>query len=198
MKVTKTNTKEIQSLHKVLNELEWLHKEMQHTLFEDVDWSDFEVLSKLGLVKDRGLDLAEDRTAEFFVEDLVQHISKIHFQRILTNLETLLDNCADPDQKTLDFNPNIKKGLELLQAWVDEDTGRKCEFPVMRVAHADLKRIGESVHSSQCPECTPGTLVMQRDPASLKLMPEDACLHCGQRFVYTDVVEGKLVVTETE
>jgi hypothetical protein len=191
MKVTKTNTKEIQRLFKVLNEMEWLHKELQHSFIGSVEWDEFEVLSKMGRRNEAGeIDL------ESFLTDLVAYTSRIHFQRILTNLETLLDNCADPDQKTLEFNPNIAKGLELLQAWVDEDTGRKCEFPVMRVAHADLKRIGESVHSSQCPECTPGTLVMMRDPQTHALLAEDACLYCGQRFVYTDVVEGALVLQE--
>lgn len=198
IKVAKTNPEEIHKLYATLNELEWLHKELQRGEFDDVDWEDFEVLGKLGLVKDRGLDNMEhERTAEFFLEDLVAELSGIHFQRILMNLDTLLHNCADPDAKTLEFNPNIKKGLELLQAWVNEAPARKREFPVMRVAHASLDRIGDSVHSSQCPECTPGTLLMRRaDGAPHHLLPEDMCNYCGQRFLYTDVKEGVIVMDE--
>lgn len=196
MKVAKTNREEINALYSVLNELEWLHKELQRGEFQDVDWENFEILPKLGLVKDRGLDLEVDRTPEYFLEDLLRHISSIHFQRILTNLEVLLDNCADPDQHALEFKPNIAKGLELLQVWVDAEPARKRDFPPLKVLHADLKRIGDSIYSSQCPECTPGTLIMSRDPATNLLLQEDACLYCGQQVVYTDVVDGRLVEVE--
>ena len=31
------------------------------------------------------------------------------------NLSTLLDNCADLEQKTLDFNPKIKAGFDAIE-----------------------------------------------------------------------------------
>jgi hypothetical protein len=191
MKVTKTDTEEISTLHSVLNEMEWLHKELQRTDFEAIDWEDFELLQNLGIDQS-----SLKRDPVIFIEDLVQYISNIHFQRILFNLQTLLDNCADPEARTLEYNADIKKGLELLAEWVNEKPARRREFPVEHVAHAELDGIGDSAHSSQCPNCTPGTLGMRRDPETHALLPEDACMYCGQRYMYTDVVDGALVLQE--
>lgn len=188
MKVAKTNVEEILSLHRVLNEVEMLHKELKRYDFCAVDWDDYEVLKDFGVNEESG-----ERDPEVFIEDLVRHLSGIHFQRILFNCEVLLSNCADPDQDVLDWNQDIKKGLELLGAWTNEEPGRRREFPVKRLKHAELERVGDSGHASQCPCCTPGTLAMRRDLETVKLLAEDACLFCGQRVVYTDVVDGVIV-----
>lgn len=191
MKVGKTNPKEIATLFKVLNELEWLHKELMHFDFEGIEWNNYEVLSKFG---QNGPD--EERDLQRFIEDLAAHVSGIHFQRILTNCETLLDNCADPDQRTLEFNADIREGLEMLWNHRNTNPGTLRERKPIEVQHAELERIGNSEHTSQCPECTPGALAMRRDPDTMALLPDDACLHCGQRFRYTDVADGKLVNAE--
>lgn len=188
MKVAKTNVEEILSLHRVLNEVEMLHKELKRYDFCAVDWDDYEVLKDFGVNEESG-----ERDPEVFIEDLVRHLSNIHFQRILFNCEVLLNNCADPDQDVLDWNPDIKKGLELLGAWTNEEPGRRREFPVKRLKHAYLEQVGDSAHTSQCPCCTAGTLAMRRDLETAKLLAEDACLFCGQRVVYTDVVDGVIV-----
>ena len=39
----------------------------------------------------------------------------LFYERVLTNCQVLLDNCADPNERTLEFSPNIKRGLELLE-----------------------------------------------------------------------------------
>lgn len=188
MKLAKTSPEEISSLNKVLNELEWLRDELSRGSgnIEDVDLEDYEVI---------GTHIRMDSFEHAF-NDLVKYLAGIHFQRILTNCQTMLDHCADPDQDTLEFNPDITKGLELLQRWVDKKPCRRLEFPVLRVAHADLDRIGVSAHTRQCPECSPGTLPMARDPETMKLLDTDACLYCGQRFVYTDVVDGVFQTVE--
>lgn len=104
MRLAKTNHEEIDRLQNALNEVEWLHKELKNTDFEFVDFSEFEIMSKF------------DKTnPEAFLGDLVHHLSAIHFQRILWNCKTLLDNCADPALPYLDFSPDIKAGLELLE-----------------------------------------------------------------------------------
>lgn len=87
-----------------LNEVEWLSKELKNTDFEDVDFSEFDIMSKF-----------DKSNPSAFLTDLVRHISAVHFQRILWNCSTLLDNCADPDLSHLDFNKDIKVGLELLE-----------------------------------------------------------------------------------
>jgi len=104
MRLAKTNHEEIDRLQSALNEVEWLHKELKNTDFEDVDFSEFEIMSKFDKTK-----------PEAFLGDLVHHLAAIHFQRILWNCKTLLDNCADPELSHLDFNPDIKAGLELLE-----------------------------------------------------------------------------------
>jgi hypothetical protein len=104
MKLARTNQQEIDSLMKILNEVECLHKELISTNFEDVDFSEFEIMSKF-----------KTSDSSSFLEDLLHHISYIHFKRILWNCSTLLDNCADPDLSHLDFNKDIKAGLKLLE-----------------------------------------------------------------------------------
>ena len=176
MKVCKTTDKEIDSLFNILNEVEWLSDELKRVELEDVDYEDFEIFGKHIRTGD----------AETMLKDLVDHLAGIHFQRILTNLQVLLDNCADPDQRTVEFNPNIKQGLELLQKHRDTEPGTLVNAKPIEVNHAELERIGDSTHTSQCPECAPGTLPMRRDADGV-LLKEDACLFCGQQFVYMDV-----------
>lgn len=103
MLLAKTNHEEIDRLQSALNEVEWLSKELKNKCFEDVDFSEFEIMSKF-----------DNTDLEQFLSDLVHHLSSIHFQRILWNCKTLFDNCADPDLSYLDFNQDIKKGLELI------------------------------------------------------------------------------------
>lgn len=103
MKLAKTSHEEIDTLFNVLNEVGWLHKELKHTDFEDIDFSEFEILSKF------------DKNPEDFLKELVRHLASINFQRIIWNCRTLLDNCADPNLSHLDFSPEIKAGLELLE-----------------------------------------------------------------------------------
>ena len=105
MKVAKTNDEEITRLNTLLNEIEWLSKEFRSgSDFSDIDWDDYEQLSKLP--KD---------DVEEFLKVLCHTIAGNHFQRILFNCSTLLENCADPNLDYLDFNPDIKAGLELLE-----------------------------------------------------------------------------------
>ncbi len=109
LKLAKTSQAEIDSLFAILNEAEWLKKELQNNFLEDIDFSEFEIMQSF-----------DRENTEQFLTDFVSHLSSIHFQRILFNCQTLLDNCADPDLDTLDFNKDIKRGLELLEAQKQE------------------------------------------------------------------------------
>lgn len=105
MKLSKTNEEEISKLNSLLNEIEWLSKDFRSgSDFSSIDWDDYEQLSKFP---------TDD--AEGFLEVLCHAISGTRFQRILSNCLTLLENCADPNLDYLDFNLNIKSGLELLE-----------------------------------------------------------------------------------
>jgi hypothetical protein len=107
LKLAKTSQAEIERLLDALNEVEWLAKELVRSHLSDIefDGEDYPMLSKL-----------DKNDPEIFLEQLARHLSGIHFQRILWNALTLLENCADPDLDTLDFSKDIKRGLELLEA----------------------------------------------------------------------------------
>lgn len=106
MKLTATSQKEINSLMDILNEIESFTKyELSMCDLNSIELSkeDYPILSTF----------EKDNTEEF-LENLLKRLSNIHFQRILWNCSTLLDNCADPNEETLEFKPDIKRGLELL------------------------------------------------------------------------------------
>lgn len=105
MKLALTSSEEILNLMQILNELEALYKyELKSTHFEDVDFEEYDILKTFNTK-----DPAE------FIEDLLRHLYGIHHQRILWNCDTMLKHCADPALSYLDFNPDIKKGLQLLE-----------------------------------------------------------------------------------
>lgn len=104
IKLAVTSEKEIMSLLDILNEIEQLSGELNMYQLEEIDLSEFEILK----------DFRKDDIEEF-LEDLVSHLSGIHFHCILLNCLTMLQNCADPDCDTLEFHPDIKKGLDLLE-----------------------------------------------------------------------------------
>lgn len=114
MKLAKTSIEEIKSLRDILNEVEWLQKELIGGYcysINEVDFEDYPIMQKFRTDTDIN-----------FIEDLCNHLSNIHFQRILMNCEVMLDNCADTDSDVLDFNDKIKKGLELYEIWEQEQT----------------------------------------------------------------------------
>ena len=60
------------------------------------------------------------------------------------------------------------------------------------VTHAELEpfSMGDA-YKRCCPVCRAGTLTMERDPSTGKLLRRDRCKLCGQRVVYTDSKVGK-------
>jgi hypothetical protein len=105
MKLAITSSEEILSLLKLLNELEGLYKyDLVNKYLSNCDLSEFEIIK----------DFNQDNPEEF-LEEVLKAISNIHFQRILWNADTMLRNCADLEKYTLDFSPEIKRGLELVE-----------------------------------------------------------------------------------
>lgn len=49
------------------------------------------------------------------IQSLLSKIREIPFEIILFNLQVLLDNCADLDNETLDFNKRIDQGFEAVK-----------------------------------------------------------------------------------
>ena len=112
MKLAKTNEGEIAKLSAVLNELEQITQHCNHEDYEDFkseiqgDEEFFPVSAKY---------VKEHDSFQSFWMTMMRHLCSIHFQRILWNCSSLLENCADPNMSHLDFKPDIKKGLELLE-----------------------------------------------------------------------------------
>lgn len=111
LKLAKTSQAEIERLLDALNEVEWLAKELTRSHLSNIEFDGeyYPMLSKF-----------DKNDSEMFLEQLARHLSGIHFKRILWNALTLLENCADPDLDTLDFNKDIKRGLELLETQEQE------------------------------------------------------------------------------
>lgn len=105
LKLAITSTEEISSLMRFLNELEDLYKyDLNKNYLKNCDLSGFKIIKSF------------DKTSpELFLEDVLKHLSNIHFQRILWNADTMLINCADLTLDTLEFHPDIKRGLELIE-----------------------------------------------------------------------------------
>ena len=102
MRVGKTNEKEIKSVSDFLNELSWLSDSINFTNLEDIDFTDFEILSKF------------DKTnAEEFIESLAKYAKNLFYERVLINCSVLLENCADPNLSYLDFSPDLKQLIEV-------------------------------------------------------------------------------------
>ncbi|MEH0154007.1 hypothetical protein V6R21_07645 [Limibacter armeniacum] len=107
MKIAITSEKEIFTLNDFLTELENLKDELYYHDFDRLELDEsFKVLSKIK---------ASSEDAEEFLKKICDKIDEIPFTKILFNCVTMLQNCADLTQTTLDFHPNIKKGLELLE-----------------------------------------------------------------------------------
>jgi len=68
-----------------------------------------------------------------------------------------------------------------------DKAGMNIGAPMKDVRHADLQRVGDSQHTSECPSCGDGVLTMKRSPSSGKLQNSDFCTLCGQAFWYTDL-----------
>ncbi len=64
------------------------------------------------------------------------------------------------------------------------------DVPIIEVNHADLERIHEdTMFKSHCPKCKRGTLLVCRNPVSMKLQARDRCVLCAQKFLYMDMQE---------
>ena len=107
MKLAITSSEEILSLMQFLNDLINLKEDLQSKEPSDIDFSEYQVLGKsFFFSKENHEDL---------LDSILSSLDNIHFQRILWNADTMLLNCADLSQDTLDFSPDIKRGLELLE-----------------------------------------------------------------------------------
>jgi DNA-directed RNA polymerase subunit RPC12/RpoP len=76
----------------------------------------------------------------------------------------------------------------------DIEPGCNFDKPIKKVEHASLEKVDEKLRKSVCPACSYGWLLMKRDPETFKLLAEDFCLLCGQRYQYIDIERVRLEI----
>lgn len=103
MKLSKSTEKEIDRIVDLLNELDNLKDDLLHKSIDDVDQSYYEILH------------IKNKDSQEVLEHILRAIEGTNLRKALFNLSTLLENCADPECDTLEFNKDIKRGLELLE-----------------------------------------------------------------------------------
>lgn len=103
MKVSKSTEKEIERIVDLLNELNNLKDDLLHKSIDNIDQSDYEILHIKG------------KDYEEVLEHILRAIDGSKIRKALFNLSTLIENCADPECDTLEFNKDITRGLELLE-----------------------------------------------------------------------------------
>lgn len=65
--------------------------------------------------------------------------------------------------------------------------------PAIEVRHAELTRFGDSAYKSECLCCPNGVLLMERHPETFQLSEQDRCMVCGQRVIYLDIREVRMM-----
>jgi len=98
----------------------------------------------------------------------------------------------DLEQET---KATLENGAEIEFLDFDADQGYdkllliNMDSPVKKVKHGSLIPWGESIYKRECPECKKGILLVVRDIKNGKLLANDQCILCGQRYEYTDIEE---------
>lgn len=103
LKLSKSTEKEIDRLYNILNEIDQLKDELSYKNWYSIDKTEFEIL------------YIKNKNEEEALEHILKLISESPLRKALFNLSTLLENYADPECDTLEFNKDISRGLELLE-----------------------------------------------------------------------------------
>lgn len=111
MKLAVTNETEIEQLKDLCSQIEEFGKELRTFNYRDIDLTDDKDYYTILYPIWKGSENIED-----FMEAVFKEFDAVHHGRILFNLSTLLDNCADKTLTHLDFNEDIKKGLGILES----------------------------------------------------------------------------------
>jgi len=104
LKLARATEKEIDDLWQFLNELTSLNNNIQMEHLGSIDWDEYEILSDF-----------DHESYDTFMCDVVEYLSGLRHDKILFNLTTLMENCADLKSDVLDFNKEIKEGMELYE-----------------------------------------------------------------------------------
>ncbi|WP_294187604.1 hypothetical protein [uncultured Sphingobacterium sp.] len=116
VKLARIKDHEIESVFSVLFELQLLKSD----LFRDPEGNLFP-LDQNYYTK---LATCFDKDPFVFLQGICDLVSSVPIELFTANLYTLLDNCAS-ESDTLDFNSDIKRGLELLEQQRNGETERK-------------------------------------------------------------------------
>lgn len=135
MKLAKSKEKEIEDINLFFREIAWLSDELNMNDYESsLINEDYELLSKFNT-----------ENAETFLSDICRHSKNLFWEKLIMNVQTLLDNCACPNSDTVDFNEDIKKGFSLLEL---QKSVKKCNHKKDAIVNEQGNTIG-----SYCSEC---------------------------------------------
>lgn len=113
MRIAKTSIEEIQSLRNVLSDIETFYLRDSDSDIEEIeDIEQYPVLSTF-----------DRRDYKSLFVDLAEWIASIPHSKILWNCQTMLEQCADPALSYLEYNEDIRAGLELLKAKREAEPG---------------------------------------------------------------------------
>ncbi len=109
LRIARVTETEISNLRNLLNDLQNLFGELNMLNLNEIVIDKYETLKYL-----------DENDSESFLRGVCFAISNSNFEKTLFNLVILLDNCADLNLEYLDFNKDIKRGLELLELEKEE------------------------------------------------------------------------------
>lgn len=114
MKVARATQKEIGNLYKFLADL----SEVRQQLFESSFYEDLELEKENFFYKAR----KEATRPTDFLFNICDLVDDMAIGEIMCNLQTLMDNCADLEDKVLNYNKDIEIGLKLVKDQKEEST----------------------------------------------------------------------------
>lgn len=106
LKTATATEKEIDALDNLLDELSALNNYFANEYAYDAiveNEDDFPILYKL-----------KDKDYEQFFDNITKALNNMRWKVVIFNLRVLRDNCIDKSKDTLEFSPEIRKGLEML------------------------------------------------------------------------------------
>lgn len=119
--VSRCESKEYWTLNLYLQILEYVNNEY-HSNYEPLDMLD-DIFENFGDVDEMAyIKLGSINTSDWdtFFSDLIGLVRDINYSKIIFNLDTVMHNCIDLEERTLSFNTKITEALELKEK-VDKD-----------------------------------------------------------------------------
>ncbi len=105
----------------------------------------------------------------------------------------MIDVAAPDEKRAIDLACHTREGNRTVglvwkaKAKMLNPTSDNVDKPLLYVYYADLAETETpNALRRECPVCAAGRLLLRRDEATLKVLPEDNCILCGQQVRFLD------------